>query len=134
MILELRLIRKWSKWRTNLRIVNIIKLPLKTIIWTTFAQVFFGEWNDKSLYATGALAGSSNGIFVFLGSTTALSLTSLLAVTAGSYLSDKILNRVLGLIGGALNLIFAIKAFYDSYTIVNKWIFIKIYFKYFFFN
>jgi len=47
-------------------------------------------------------------------------LTSLIKVTAGSYLSDKISKRVLGLIGGALNLIFAINAFYDRYTIVNK--------------
>ena len=81
---------------------------------------------DKSQLATVALAGSNNGVFVFLGSATALSLTSLIAVTAGSYLSEKISERVLGFIGGALFLVFASNAFYDSYTIVNEWIFIKI--------
>ena len=95
-------------------------MSAKTIMWTTFAQVFLGEWGDKSQLGTVALAATGNGMFIFLGAATALSLTSFLAVTAGSYLSDKISKRVLGLIGGALNLIFAINAFYDRYTIVNK--------------
>ena len=94
-------------------------MSAKTIIWTTFAQVFLGEWGDKSQLGTVALAATGNGMFIFLGAATALSLTSFLAVTAGSYLSDKIPERVIGFIAGGLFMLFAISAFYDSYNYVE---------------
>ena len=63
---------------------------------TTFTTVFLAELGDKTQLATLAISGSSNRpLAVFLGSSTALVLATLLGVLAGGSIAALIPSNVL---------------------------------------
>ena len=67
-----------------------------SILITTFITVFLAELGDKTQLATVAISGTSNRpLAVFLGSSIALVLASLLGVIAGSSISSIIPNDLL---------------------------------------
>jgi len=60
-----------------------------TLLITVFTTVFIAELGDKTQLATLALSGSTDKpLAVFLGSSTALILTSLLGALAGGSISE----------------------------------------------
>ena len=60
-----------------------------TLLLSTFATVFLAELGDKTQLATVAISGTSNRPFaVFVGSSSALVLASLLGAIAGGSLSN----------------------------------------------
>ena len=66
------------------------------ILITTFITVFLAELGDKTQLATVALSGTSNRpLAVFLGSSSALVLASLLGVVAGSSITSIVPNDIL---------------------------------------
>ncbi len=68
---------------------------------STFTTVFLAELGDKTQLATVAISGSSNRpLAVFLGSSTALVLASLLGAMAGGSVAQLIPENVLKLIAG----------------------------------
>jgi putative Ca2+/H+ antiporter (TMEM165/GDT1 family) len=77
-------------------------MDFKTLL-TTFAMIFLAELGDKTQLATFAFAAESKSKFaVFIGSASALLLTSLLAVVFGSALSRLIPASYLKIGAGAL--------------------------------
>ena len=67
-----------------------------TLLISTFTTVFLAELGDKTQLATFAISGTTNKPYaVFLGSATALILTSLLGALAGGSISTIIPERVL---------------------------------------
>ena len=60
-----------------------------TLLLSTFATVFLAELGDKTQLATVAISGTSNRPFaVFVGSSSALVLASLIGAIAGGSLSN----------------------------------------------
>ena len=67
-----------------------------TLLVTTFVTVFLAELGDKTQLATVAISGTSDRpLAVFLGSSGALVLASLLGVLAGSSISSIIPSELL---------------------------------------
>ena len=80
-------------------------MDLKVIL-TTFGMIFLAELGDKTQLATFAFAAESKTkLAVFLGSASALILTSLLAVVFGSGLSRLIPPNYIKVGAGALFLL-----------------------------
>ena len=62
-----------------------------TLLFSTFVTVFLAELGDKTQLATVAISGTSNRpLAVFLGSSSALVLASLIGAVAGGSLSSVI--------------------------------------------
>ena len=77
-------------------------MDLKVML-TTFGMIFLAELGDKTQLATFAFAAESKTkLAVFLGSASALVLTSLLAVVFGSSLSRLIPTHYIKVGAGAL--------------------------------
>ena len=73
------------------------------LVGTTFAAVFLAELGDKTQLATLAFAsGGSSRWAVFLGSASALVLSSLIAVLAGEALARAVSPRLLQRSAGVL--------------------------------
>ena len=67
-----------------------------TLLLSTFTTVFLAELGDKTQIATLAISGTTNKPYaVFLGSSTALVLTSLLGALAGGSISSIVPERLL---------------------------------------
>ena len=67
-----------------------------TLILSTFTTVFLAELGDKTQLATFAISGTTDKPYaVFLGSSAALILTSLLGALAGGSISTIIPERIL---------------------------------------
>ena len=80
------------------------------ILASTFTTVFLAELGDKTQLATVAISGSSNKpLAVFLGSSSALVLASLIGALAGGSISNLIPETILKLIAALGFLIIGIK-------------------------
>ncbi len=77
---------------------------------TTFTTVFLAELGDKTQLATVAISGSSNRpLAVFVGSSTALVVASLIGVIAGTSISAIIPTDILKILAAIGFLIIGIK-------------------------
>lgn len=84
------------------------------ILLQAFSITFFGEWGDKSQLATIGLAADENPFGVVLGGILGQALCTSAAVIGGKSLASQISEKVVGLSGGILFIVFGIQSFLSS--------------------
>ena len=90
------------------------------IMFTTFVMVFLAELGDKTQLATFCMsADCDSGISVFLGSSGALVLSSLLAVLLGATISKVIPTHIIKLSAGVFFIIVGIWTLWTALRPVN---------------
>ena len=88
---------------------------LLTILITTFITVFLAEMGDKTQLTTITLSSSTNKpLAVFIGSSTALILATLLGAMAGSSIANLIPAFILKLLSGIVFLLIGINLMTQS--------------------
>ena len=81
-----------------------------TLLITTFTTIFLAELGDKTQLATVAISGTSNRpIAVFLGSSSALIIASLLGVIAGGSIAAMIPSDILKILASIGFLIIGVR-------------------------
>ena len=89
-----------------------------SLLFSTFLTVFLAELGDKTQLATLTLSGTSNKpLAVFLGSSSALVLASLLGALAGGSISNFLPEVVLKSIASITFFIIGIRLFLNSFYI-----------------
>ena len=88
---------------------------LITLIFTTFVTVFLAEMGDKTQLTTITLSSTTNKpLAVFIGSSVALILATLLGALAGGSIANLIPAFLLKLLSGIVFLIIGIKLLAES--------------------
>ena len=88
---------------------------LLTLLFTTFMTVFLAEMGDKTQLTTVTLSSATNKpLAVFIGSSLALILATLLGALAGSSISNLIPAFILKLLSGIVFLILGINLLAQS--------------------
>ncbi len=89
---------------------KIIEQAGKSIFATTFLMIFLAEFGDKTQIAVAGLGSTGTGVPVWLGSTLALSTTSLLGIYAGQRFVGRLPLKWIHRVSGVLFLILAMLA------------------------
>tara|TARA_B100000945_G_scaffold118332_1_gene94058 strand:+ start:282 stop:575 length:294 start_codon:yes stop_codon:yes gene_type:complete len=88
---------------------------LITLLFTTFVTVFLAEMGDKTQLTTITLSSSTNKpVAVFLGSSLALILATLLGALAGGSIANLIPDFILKLLSGVVFLILGVNLLTQS--------------------
>ena len=88
---------------------------LVTLLFTTFVTVFLAEMGDKTQLTTITLSSSTNKpVAVFIGSSLALILATLLGALAGGSIANLIPDFILKLLSGIVFLILGINLLMQS--------------------
>lgn len=77
------------------------------ILWKSFSLVFFAEWGDRSMLATIALGAAQSPWGVASGAIAGHLIATLLAIIGGAFLANYLSEKLVGLLGGVLFLLFA---------------------------
>lgn len=88
--------------------------PLE-ILWKSFSLVFFAEWGDRSMLATIALGAAQSPWGVASGAIAGHLLATLIAIVGGAFLANYISEKLVGYLGGALFLLFAVATFFGVF-------------------
>ena len=88
-----------------------------SLLLSTFITIFIAELGDKTQLATLTMSGTSNKpIAVFLGSSTALVLASLVGALAGGSISNFVPEIILKSIASVTFFILGMRLFINSFT------------------
>ncbi len=88
---------------------------LLTLLFTTFVTVFLAEMGDKTQLTTITISSSTNKpLAVFIGSSTALILATLLGALAGGSIANLIPDFILKLLSGTVFLLIGINLLAQS--------------------
>ena len=88
-----------------------------SLLLSTFLAIFIAELGDKTQLATLTMSGTSkNPLAVFLGSSTALVLASLIGALAGGSISNFVPEIILKSIASATFFILGIRLFVNSFA------------------
>ena len=88
-----------------------------SLLLSTFITIFIAELGDKTQLATLTMSGTSNKpIAVFLGSSTALVLASLVGALAGGSISNFVPEIILKSIASITFFILGMRLFINSFT------------------
>lgn len=98
------------KEKASKRISN----PLE-ILWKSFSLIFFAEWGDRSMLATIALGAAQSPWGVASGAIAGHLLATILAIVGGAILAEYISEKLVGYLGGALFLVFAVATFFGVF-------------------
>ncbi|GFZ21404.1 uncharacterized protein family [Actinidia rufa] len=93
---------------------SILAQFFSPIFLKAFSITFFGEWGDKSQLATIGLAADENPFGVVLGGILGQALCTTAAVLGGKSLAAQISEKIVGLSGGVLFIIFGIQSFLST--------------------
>ncbi|CAN6234385.1 unnamed protein product [Urochloa humidicola] len=77
------------------------------VLWKSFSLVFFAEWGDRSMLATIALGAAQSPLGVASGAIVGHLIATALAILGGSFLAKYLSEKLVGLLGGVLFLLFA---------------------------
>ncbi|KAL6841036.1 hypothetical protein ACP4OV_029005 [Aristida adscensionis] len=80
--------------------------PLE-VLWKSFSLVFLAEWGDRSMLATIALGAAQSPFGVASGAIAGHLIATALAIVGGAFLANYLSEKLVGLIGGGLFLLFA---------------------------
>ena len=88
-----------------------------SLLLSTFITIFIAELGDKTQLATLTMSGTSNKpLAVFLGSSTALVLASLIGALAGGSISNFVPEIILKSIASVTFFILGMRLFINSFT------------------
>lgn len=85
------------------------------ILWKSFSLVFFAEWGDRSMLATIALGAAQSPWGVASGAIVGHLVATSLAILGGAFLAKYISEKLVGYVGGALFVVFAIATFFGVF-------------------
>ncbi|XP_040377958.1 GDT1-like protein 2, chloroplastic isoform X3 [Oryza brachyantha] len=88
--------------------------PLE-VLWKSFSLVFFAEWGDRSMLATIALGAAQSPFGVASGAIAGHLVATSLAIVGGAFLANYLSEKLVGLIGGVLFLLFAAATFFGVF-------------------
>lgn len=83
------------------------------ILLKAFTLTFIGEWGDRTQFATVALAAGNDALGVTLGAILGHSICTVIAITSGCLLAERISERAIAYIGGGLFILFAAIAWFS---------------------
>lgn len=98
------------KEKVSKRLTN----PLE-ILWESFSLVFFAEWGDRSMLATIALGAAQSPWGVASGAIVGHLVATTLAILGGAFLANCISEKLVGYLGGALFIVFAVATFFGVF-------------------
>lgn len=84
------------------------------VILQAFALTFAAEWGDRTQIATIALAASNNPWGVTMGATLGHAICAAIAVIGGRFISGRLSERTVTLLGGILFLLFGLVALIEG--------------------
>lgn len=92
--------------KSSTYVVTLLKSFVSPILLEAFTLTFLAEWGDRSQIATVGLAAASDMLGVTLGGILGHSICTGAAVLGGKHLAAHIDERMVGIFGGVLFLIF----------------------------
>ena len=92
-----------------------------SLLFSTFITIFIAELGDKTQLATLTMSGTSNKPFaVFLGSSTALVLASLIGALAGGSISNFVPEIILKSIASLTFFIIGMRLFINAFNSIEN--------------
>uniref|UniRef100_A0A0E0MG53 GDT1 family protein n=1 Tax=Oryza punctata TaxID=4537 RepID=A0A0E0MG53_ORYPU len=96
------------------KVAKKLTSPLE-VLWKSFSLVFFAEWGDRSMLATIALGAAQSPFGVASGAIAGHLVATFLAIVGGAFLANYLSEKLVGLIGGVLFLLFAVATFFGVF-------------------
>jgi Ca2+/H+ antiporter, TMEM165/GDT1 family len=83
------------------------------VLLKAFMLIFLAEWGDRTQFATITLAAGNDALGVTLGAILGHGICTVIAITCGCLLAERISERTIAYVGGGLFLLFAATAYFQ---------------------